>query len=125
MTCTATDASANTANCTFTVTLVPCTVTCPANVTQAAAAGQCSAVVTYTAPTTTGTCGTVTCAPASGSTFTVGMTTVTCTAAAGPSCTFTVMVTDSQNPTITCPADIEHVRQRSGAGHVYDSNSQR
>ena len=60
-----------------------CTITCPATVTQSNDPNQCGAVVTYPAPTTTGTCGTVTCSPASGSFFPVGTTTVTCTASAG------------------------------------------
>src|SRR6185503_13008535 len=67
---------------------------------------QCGAVTTYPAPTTTGTCGTVTCSPPSGSFFPKGTTTVTCTASAGPSCTFTITVNDTQPPSITCPANI-------------------
>ena len=85
--------------------VVTCTITCPANITQGNDPNQCGAVVTYPAPTTTGTCGTVTCSPASGSFFPVGTTTVTCTTA-GPSCTFTVTVNDTQPPTITCPTNI-------------------
>ncbi len=84
----------------------PCIITCPANITQPNDTNQCGAVVTYTAPTTGGTCGTVTCSPASGSFFPVGTTTVTCNASAGPSCSFTVTVNDTQPPTITCPANI-------------------
>jgi subtilisin-like proprotein convertase family protein len=84
----------------------PCTITCPANITKSNDPNQCGAVVTYPAPTTTGTCGTVNCSPASGSFFPVGTTTVTCTTTAGPSCTFTVTVNDTQPPTITCPANI-------------------
>ena len=83
-----------------------CVITCPANVTHSNDPNQCGAVVTYSAPTTTGTCATITCAPASGSFFPVGTTTVTCTATAGPSCSFTVTVNDTQPPTITCPANI-------------------
>jgi hypothetical protein len=84
-----------------------CQITCPANVVQANDPNQCGAVVTYPAPTTSsGSCGTVTCSPASGSFFPVGTTTVTCTAAAGPSCNFTVKVNDTQLPTITCPGSI-------------------
>ena len=84
---------------------------CPANITQAAAANQCSAVVTYTAPTATDNCGaTVACVPASGSTFAKGTTTVTCTATdvAGntAACSFTVMINDTQPPSITCPANV-------------------
>ena len=82
-----------------------CTVTCPANMTVSNDPNQCGAVVNYPAPTTTGTCGTVTCLPASGSFFPKGTTTVTCTATAGPSCTFTVTVNDTQPPTITCPGN--------------------
>ena len=81
-----------------------CSITCPANVTQGNDLNQCGAVVTYAAPTTTGgSCGTVVCNPPSGSFFPVGTTTVTCTTAAGPSCTFTVTVQDTQPPSITCP----------------------
>jgi hypothetical protein len=83
-----------------------CQITCPANLTVSNTAGQCGAAVNYALPTTTGTCGALTCSPASGSFFTAGTTTVTCTVAAGPSCTFTVTVNDTQSPTITCPANI-------------------
>ena len=81
-------------------------ITCPANVTQNNDPNQCGAVVTYPAPTSSGSCGTITCSPASGSFFPVGTTTVTCTSSAGPSCTFTVTIVDAQDPTITCPANI-------------------
>ena len=86
-----------------------CTITCPTNITRSNDPNQCGAVTTYPAPTTTGTCGTITCSPASGSFFPKGTTTVTCTATAGPSCTFTVTVNDTQPPTITCPANITRV----------------
>lgn len=69
-----------------------CSLTCPANITVKTFGS--SAVVTYPAPTTTGTCGTVTCTPPSGGSFPVGTTTVTCTAADANSvsCPFTVTV---------------------------------
>src|SRR5207244_9556228 len=83
-----------------------CTLTCPGDVTRTASSGQCSAAVTYSAPTTTGNCGTVTCSPASGSTFDVGTTPVTCSSNQGPSCSFTVTVVASAAPTITtCATD--------------------
>jgi hypothetical protein len=90
-----------------------CMITCPANITQSNDSGQCGAVVTYPAPTTTGFCGTVTCSPASGSFFPVGTTTVTCTATTGPSCAFTVTVNDTQPPQITCPANITAVTNQA------------
>jgi hypothetical protein len=83
-----------------------CTITCPANITVSNAPNQCGAVVNYPAPSTTGTCGTVTCSPASGSFFPKGTTTVTCTTSSGPSCSFTITVNDTQPPSITCPANI-------------------
>jgi hypothetical protein len=100
-------------------TACPCTLTCPANITVSASA-QCSAVVNYPAPTTSGNCGPVTCTPPSGSTFPLGTTTVTCTegaildlsqpdegaASVGASCSFTVTVNDTTPPSITCPASI-------------------
>jgi CSLREA domain-containing protein len=113
VTCTATDASINTSSCTFTVTVSPCTITCPGNITKSNDPGQCGATVTYPVPTTTGNCGTVTCTPVSGSFFSKGTTTVTCTTTAGPSCSFMVAVSDTQLPTITCPANIT---MAAGAG---------
>ncbi|MDX2039771.1 MAG: HYR domain-containing protein, partial [Acidobacteriota bacterium] len=97
VTCTASDATAQqngqpqgTAQCSFTVTVIPCTITCPTD--QVAWTSGTSAPVNYPAPTTTGNCGTVTCSPASGSTFNVGTTTVTCSTTAGPSCSFNLTV---------------------------------
>src|SRR6185295_8659234 len=69
-----------------------CTITCPSNVVTNSGPNQNGATVTYPAPGTTGTCGTVNCSPASGSFFPAGVTTVTCTTTAGPSCNFTVTV---------------------------------
>ena len=70
-----------------------CVLTCPANITVSTAPGECGVNVTYPAPSFTGNCGTVTCLPLSGSFFNKGATTVNCTTAAGPSCSFTVTVT--------------------------------
>ncbi|MFN0110263.1 MAG: HYR domain-containing protein, partial [Blastocatellia bacterium] len=87
-------------------TIISCTLTCPANITINTDPGQCSAVVTYSAPTTSGSCGTVTCTPASGATYQKGTTTVTCTSSITGSCSFTVTVNDNQPPALTCPANI-------------------
>jgi hypothetical protein len=106
VTCTATDAVNLTGSCSFTVSIVPCTITCPANVTQNNDLNQCGAVVNYPTPTTTGSCGTVSCSPASGATFPKGTTTVTCSTTVGPSCSFTVTVNDTQAPSIVCPSNI-------------------
>jgi len=84
-----------------------CQITCPANITAANDPNQCGAVVNYSAPTTTGTCGVVTCTPPTGSFFPTGTTTVTCATTSGPSCPFTVTVNDTQPPTVgPCPANI-------------------
>ncbi|HEV7745474.1 MAG TPA: choice-of-anchor Q domain-containing protein [Pyrinomonadaceae bacterium] len=81
-----------------------CILTCPTNITVSNDAGQCGAVVNYTTPSGAA-CGTVTCDHPSGSFFGAGTTPVTCTSSAGPSCNFNVTVNDTENPTITCPAD--------------------
>jgi subtilisin-like proprotein convertase family protein len=85
---------ANAATCSFTVTVTgpSCTITCPANISRNSDPNQNGAVVTYPAPSTTGSCGTINCSPASGSFFPDGTTTVTCTSTAGPGCNFTVTV---------------------------------
>jgi hypothetical protein len=83
----------------------PCTITCPPDQTANTGPGatDCCATVNYPPPTNPG-CGTVACSPPSGSCFPVGPTTVTCsTLEDGPSCTFTVTVTDTTPPVITCP----------------------
>jgi len=90
-----------------------CVLTCPANITKSNDPNQCGAVTTYPAPTTTGTCGTITCSPASGSFFPKGTTTVTCMETGGATCSFTVTVNDTQPPTITCPANVTAVSDQS------------
>lgn len=83
-----------------------CTINCPANVSKTNDLNQCGAIAGYANPTTGGSCGTVSCTPASGSFFPKGVTTVSCSTTAGPSCSFTVTVQDTQPPTIKCPTNI-------------------
>jgi hypothetical protein len=114
---TVTDASSNTATCSFTVTVSDAeapTITCPANMSVSATTGQCAAVVTYVAPVGSDNCPSPTTAQtaglASGSSFPVGVTTnvflVTDAASNTATCSFTVTVTDNEVPTITCPANM-------------------
>jgi len=91
----------------------PPVITCPENITQSTDTDQCSATVTYATPTASDNCpgvGAVICAPASGSAFPKGVTTVTCAVsdASGndSSCSFTVTINDTQAPTVSCPANI-------------------
>src|SRR5439155_26248547 len=114
--CAAADAAGNTNNCSFAVIVAdseaPVIDACPADVVTNTAAGQCTALITYVAPTAADNCGAalVACSPASGSLFTSGVTIVTCTAADESSntnaCTFTVTVNDLEPPVIVCPPDI-------------------
>jgi sugar lactone lactonase YvrE len=105
VTCTATDAAGNTSTATFTVTVNPSAVDTtppvisgvPADITVDAA-GASGAVVTFSSPTATDDVDgalAVSCSPASGSTFPIGTTAVTCTAtdAAGNTSTATFNVT--------------------------------
>src|SRR5436190_11274417 len=87
------------------------TVTCSAYTThyRSSAAG---AVASFTATATDlvdGTVG-VTCAPASGSTFALRSTTMTCKASDAAhntnTCSFSVTVVDTTPPTVSCPAPI-------------------
>ena len=88
-----------------------CSLACPAPISQGNDPGLCSAVVTFPFPGVTGICGTLGCAPPSGSTFPVGTTTDVCTATrtSGPSagttttCNFPITVNDVEGPTITTP----------------------
>jgi len=111
--CSATDASGNTGNASFTVTVqdtTPPTLTLPGNQTVSVN-GVTSAIVGYTATASDG--GTVltpSCTPASGSSFPLGITSVSCsvTDAAGntSSGSFTVTVQDTTPPTLTLPGTV-------------------
>ncbi len=116
--CTATDRNGLSATCSFTVTVNddedPMIVGCPANDKVSNDPGECSAVYTWIAPTATDNCPGViidqTGGPANGSALPVGITTIeyTATDAAGNTavCTFSIEVNDTEDPVITCPADI-------------------
>jgi hypothetical protein len=73
-----------------------CSVQCPANLVVPNDPGQCGAVVNFPSSNITGGCGSTLTTPSSGSFFPIGVTTVTTTAAAGSTCTFTVTVQDTQ-----------------------------
>jgi uncharacterized repeat protein (TIGR01451 family) len=105
VTCAIADGLGGTTACNFTVTVLdnqPPILTCPADmvVGTSVTPSLCGAVVNFTATVTDNCPGaTVTCTPASGSTFPLGMTTVTCTARdanLNPSaaCNFKVTVVD-------------------------------
>lgn len=89
------------------ITYVACQVIAPANITVDNGPGQCGAVVSYNIPEPTGSCGTVTGSPASGSFFKVGVTTVMLSSTTGQTATFEVTVLDKAAPVISnCPSDI-------------------
>ena len=111
----AVDHGVNTTLCTFTVTVNDTEkpkVTVPADIEVATLTNSCaSGPVTYT-PTATDNCGvaSIVALPSSGSSFPIGMTTVTCiatdTAGNTATNTFKVTVKDQTVPTLTCPSDI-------------------
>ena len=109
------DAAGNTANCSFTITVVDAEnpfIICPAPITVDNDLGQCGAVVSYSV-TSTDNCNGVshTQTDASGFTtgdeFPVGTTTQTYTATDGAGnraiCSFDITVNDTTPPVINCP----------------------
>jgi beta propeller repeat protein len=123
--CSATDSDGNTALASFTVTVQDTTLpvlTIPADI-LVEATSSAGAVVTYTVtaydlidpnPVVSST-------PASGTTFSLGLTTVLCTATDSSgntaSASFTITVQDTTAPTLNAPADIV-VEATSGSGAV-------
>jgi len=129
ITWTVTDFKGNAATCTQTVTVTDNQfpiISCPANISTTLLAG-CNRSITIANPTTSDNCGvtkltwtmtgaTVDNSPATGInnvgtyTFNRGVTTITYTAfdnsGKSSSCSFTVTVTDTIQPTITCPGNI-------------------
>jgi len=103
-------------SCSFSVTVVddtPPKVTCPASIVAPPAPGQNSAVVDYVLATATDNCPgtTVICLPPSGTVFTLGVSTVTCSGKDASNntsvCTFTVTITNTPPPlTISCPPNV-------------------
>jgi len=134
-TVTVTNACGTTTGSTSVTTNSAPTVSCPGNQTASNTAGLCSAVVTYSTPSTG------TPAPAitysfsgnttgsgsgngSGSAFNVGTTTVTVTATntcGSQSCSFDVVVNDTEVPVITVAA-INRTVECDGAGNTADLN---
>jgi gliding motility-associated-like protein len=107
-----TDASGNSVTCNFTVTVTdnetPVITSCPSDITVANDAGQCGAIVSWTPPSATDNCTlfTVTSTHTPGSFFNVGTTTVTYTVTDNvnnvSTCSFDVIVDDTEIPQITC-----------------------
>ncbi|MBK6698525.1 MAG: HYR domain-containing protein [Saprospiraceae bacterium] len=103
--------------CSFTVTVNDTefpTISCPSNIVKPNDLGVCGAIVTFTAPVGADNCpGAVTIRTtglASGSTFPVGVTTITYQVTDGSgnvtTCSFTITVNDTEFPAIACPANI-------------------
>jgi hypothetical protein len=100
------------------------TLSCPANISQINDPGVCGATVSYAVPVGTDNCaGVVTSLVlgyASGATFPVGLTTVTYQAidAGGnaATCSFTVDISDQENPAILCQAPIILPADLGGCG---------
>ena len=129
-----TDGAGNTNSCSFDVVITDSespAITCPADITQNNDAGQCGAVITYTAPTGTDNCPGATTVQTggltSGSLFPVGTTTNTfeVTDAAGntTTCSFDVVINDTELPTITCPADIAQNNDAGQCGAIISFTS--
>jgi hypothetical protein len=126
--CSATDAHGNTATASFQISVVdttPPTITVPTNVT-AEATGPSGAAVTYTVSATDLVDGTdpVSCAPASGSTFPLGTTTVNCSSSDAhgntANASFTVTVQDTTPPQLNLPSGITaEATSPSGAPVTY------
>ena len=116
VTCTAIDAAGNKGTSSFTVTVEDTTkpeVHAPANMVIGNTSGSGADNVVYTGATADDLVSgslPVTCTPASGSTFALGINTVTCKATDGAGnvgmATFTIEVQDQTKPEVTVPADI-------------------
>ncbi|MBA2638516.1 MAG: HYR domain-containing protein [Nocardioidaceae bacterium] len=116
VTCSATDAAGNTGSNSFTVTVKDTTdpvVQVPSNMSIGNTSGTGADNVEYTGASAEDLVSgnlPVTCTPDSGSTFALGISTVTCKATDGAgnvgTATFTIEVQDRTKPTVTVPADI-------------------
>jgi hypothetical protein len=78
-----------------------CTLTCPANIVVKADSTKEGANVSFSPPTTSGDCGTITYSRVSGSFFRIGSHSVVATSAMGEKCSFTITVTDNEPPLLS------------------------
>ncbi len=112
-----TDASGNSVACQFTVTVtdnVAPQISCPSNLSVNSQTNQCGAVVNFSTPEGTDNCPGVSTSQVSGqvsgSFFPVGSTVnvfrVTAANGVTASCSFSVVVSDAQAPTILCPPNV-------------------
>ena len=114
VTWTVTDIHGHTSNCNQTITVTDDeapAITCPSTINQTADAGKCYATITTLGtPVTSDNCGVQSVTNDAPATFPVGTTTVTWTVndihGNVNTCQQTVIVTDNELPTITCPADV-------------------
>jgi len=112
--CVNTDVSNNTANCSFDVTIsgnIPPVISCPPDIfAQATNTSNCGTVVDYPYPSVNCPGVAIQCNPPPTSFFSLGTTTVTCTATDGSNntdvCTFDIVVSDNEPPLIICPNDV-------------------
>ncbi|WP_373493499.1 HYR domain-containing protein, partial [Aquiflexum sp.] len=124
----ATDIHNNVETDSFTVTVndteKPTMTNIPANIIVDNDAGTCGAVVTWTEPSAADNCGieSFTADYTSGAFFPVGETTVTYTATDihgnEQTASFTVTVNDTEDPVITCPADISTTVEFGETGKI-------
>ena len=132
VTCTATDSSGNRASASFTVTVrdtTPPVVIVPANATLEATSGA-GATFSFTASASDIVDGSVTtiCAPASGTTFPLGTTTVACSATDAHgnkgSAALTVTVRDTTPPVVTAPPSVVlEATSPPGAIHTFAASA--
>ena len=126
VTMTVDDINANSSSCNATVTVVEYNVpdlTCPASIMVDNDLGQCSAIVQFAA-TASDDCDdsvALTYSSNSGDSYPLGESTISVTATDDSenesTCTFTIVVSDNEDPAITCPSDI-NVFATSAAGTV-------
>ncbi len=112
----ATDSSGNTDTCSFTVTVIDSIApvnNCPANVSLPAAAGSCDTTYLFNVTATDNCLGANVSQIAgltSGSSFPIGTTTnifvATDSSGNSDTCSFTITVTDNQDPVVSCPSNI-------------------
>ncbi len=113
----ATDNVGLTTTCSFTVTVVDAeapAIICPADITANTDAGVCSAVVTYIAPVGTDNCPSAATSylggGLSGDVYPTGTSTISYQVVDNvgltATCSFDITVTDNEDPTILCPANV-------------------